>query len=360
MTGRLRPRSAHATLPADAIPSQGRNDDQSGIALLIVLLTITLLTIVVIEFTDFTQVETHLAFSARNALQATYLARSGVNVAEALVIVDQQITPGNDSLQDVWAKPFPPLPIGDGTVAFRVRDEARFLNLNDMFSKDGYKLDDKVEVFTRLFTVLGIDQRILMAIVDWIDSNQDPEVTPPGAEQPYYLGLTPPQNVRNGPLLTLRELLLVRGVTPTVLARLESFVTVLPPYGLRVNINTAPAEVLYALSEGMLADPGVVDRLIASRDTEAFTSVSQTSLAAVTGLPDALLTNAAFLRPDSNYFRIEAVGEINDVRRGIVELVKRDGKRLTRVTWTPSSATLALTSQLPSDFLATLPLLGDH
>ena len=38
-----------------------------------------------IEFTDTAQVETHLALSARNALQATYLARSGVNVAEALV-----------------------------------------------------------------------------------------------------------------------------------------------------------------------------------------------------------------------------------------------------------------------------------
>ena len=71
--------------------------------------------------------------------------------------------------------------------------------------------------------------------------------------------------MRNGPLLTLRELLLVRGVTPTVLARLEGFVTVLPPANeLRVNINTAPAEVLYALSDGMLADPGVVDRLIAT------------------------------------------------------------------------------------------------
>jgi len=99
-----------------------------------------------------------------------------------------------------------------------------------------------------------------------------------------------------------------------------------------VNINTAPAEVLYALSDGMLADPGVVDRLIASRETEAFSSVAQNALAAVTGLPEALSPNAEFVRPDSDYFRIEAVGEINDVRRGIVELVKRTGKRLVRVT----------------------------
>ena len=354
-----RPPRSYPTLPAADDPSPRHEPGDSGIALLIVLLSITLLTIVVIEFTDSAQVETHLALSARNALQATYLARSGVNVAEALVIADAQISPGNDSLQDLWARPFPPLPIGDGTVAFRVRDEARFLNLNDMVSAGSLR-PERVEVFRRLFTMLGIDTRILMAIVDWIDADQNPSVTPPGAEQPYYLGLTPPPIVRNGPLLTLRELLLVRGVTPILLARLEGFVTVLPPDRLRVNINTAPAEVLYALSDGMLADPGVVDRLIASRETEAFSSVAQNALAAVTGLPQGLSPNAEFVRPDSDYFRIEAVGEINDVRRGIVELVKRTGKRLVRVTWTPSSSTLALTSQPPSDFLATLPLLGDR
>jgi type II secretory pathway component PulK len=143
------------------------------------------------------------------------------------------------------------------------------------------------------------------------------------------------------------------------LARLEGFVTVLPPDRLRVNINTAPAEVLYALSDGMLADPGVVDRLIASRDTEVFGSLPS-ELKDVTGLPEALGDSAEFLSTSSLYFRIEAVGEINDVRRGIVELVLRENKRLKRITWTPSSATLALTSQPPSDFLATLPLLGEH
>jgi general secretion pathway protein K len=339
--------------------------DDRGIALLIVLLAITLLTIVVIEFTDAAQVETHLALSARNALQATYLARSGVNVAEALVIVDAQLSPGHDSAQDFWARPYPPLPIGDGTVAFRVRDEARFLNLNDMFAKDGSRIQRNVEVFRRLFNVLGVDPRILMAIIDWIDADSNPEVTPAGAEQPYYLGLMPPPIVRNGPLLTLRELALVRGVTPTVLARLEGFVTVLPvTKGLRVNVNTAPAEVLYALSDGMLADPGVVDRVIASRDNEPFTAPSE-ALENVTGLREALTSggedNSGLLDSNSNYFRIESVGEINDVRRGIIEVVGRTstGRNVTRLTWTPSTTTLALTSQPPSDFLATLPIFGD-
>ncbi len=342
----------------EAAPIAGGREQEAGFALLVVLLAITLLTIVVIEFTDTAQVETHLALSARNALQATYLARSGVNVAEALVSLDGQISPGNDSELDYWARPFPPLPIGDGSVAFRTRDEARFLNLNDIVSA-GTIRPERVAVFRRLFKVLGVDERILMAAVDWIDSDSAASVTPPGAEQPYYLGLTTPVIVRNGPLLTLRELLLVRGVTPTILARLERFVTVLPnSKELHVNINTAPAEVLYALSEGMLAEPGIANRLIADRATAPFDAPSE-ALKSVTGLSEALGDGRELIDTDSPYFRIEAVGEIGDVRRGIVEVVRRDSKRLQRVTWTPSSTTLALTSQPPSDFLATLPLLGD-
>lgn len=335
-----------------------RNDGESGVALLVVLLAITLLTIVVIEFTETAQVETHLAFSARNALQANYLARSGVNVAEALVLVDAQIGGGGDSLQDVWARPFPPLPIGDGTVAFRVRDEARFLNLNDMISA-GTLRPERVDVFRRLFTILGIDPRILMAIIDWIDRDETPIPTPLGAEQTSYFGLEPPVYVRNGPLLTLRELLLVRGVTPTILARLADFVTVLPPANeLKVNVNTAAPEILYSLSPDTLGDRGVIDVLLRDRATAPLTSMGE--IKAVTGLEQALGEHGReFVDFDSSYFRIEAVGEIDEVRRGIVELVKRDGKRIARVSWTPLGTTLALTSQPPSDFLATLPLLGD-
>ena len=335
--------------------STGRED---GIALLVVLLTITLLTVVVVEFTYSSQVEIHLALSGRNALQATYLARSGVNIAEAILIRDAQMNP-TDSEQDLWARPLPPLPVGDGTVALRVRDEARALNVNDMLSS-GVLRPERHLVFERLFDLLGIDKSILAAIVDWIDADQEPWVSPAGAEQPYYFGLTPPVEVRNGPLVTLRELLLVRGITPSLLARLDGFATVLPPGGrLRVNVNTAPPEVLYALSEALAAEPGIVDRLIAARREKPFSSPSE--LRDIPGLAEALGSGLDdFIDTKSAYFRIEAVGAVNDVARGILTTVKREtlGRRITRLSWTPTTANLSLTSQPPSDFLDALPPLG--
>ncbi len=351
--------SVQAMRSGSGFPNRG---GERGIALLIVLLTITLLTIIVVEFTQSAQVETHFALSTRNGLQAIYLARSGMNVAEALLVLDKQLNP-TDSDDDIWARPMPPLPVGDGTAALRVQDEGRRLNLNAMVQK-GWQVPQRRRVFERLFDVLGADKRVLAAIGDWLDADGDPSSDPPGAEQPYYLGLTPPIVVRNGPMLTMRELLQVRGVTPRLFARLQEFVTVLPNDDLKVNVNTAPAEVLYALSDGLLADPGVVDRLIATRREKPFSSPTNLTNDVVPGWPRAFQlggVNATDIDTKSVFFRIEAAGQVNDVTRGIVALVQRgEGlrPRLTRVTWAPSTADLSLTSQSPSDFLESLPPLG--
>ena len=49
------------------------------------------------------------------------------------------------------------------------------------------------------------------AIVDWLDMDSSPR--PYGAEDDYYTALSPPYHCKNGPLDSLEELLLVRGVT---------------------------------------------------------------------------------------------------------------------------------------------------
>ena len=53
---------------------------------------------------------------------------------------------------------------------------------------------------------------VAAAIVDWRDD--DSTVTPGGAEAEYYASLQPPYLPRNAPFQTLRELLMVRGVSP--------------------------------------------------------------------------------------------------------------------------------------------------
>lgn len=61
----------------------------------------------------------------------------------------------------------------------------------------------------------GMTEEIADAILDYLDEDDEPREF--GAEVDYYSGLDPPYRPKNGPLETVEELLLVRGVTPQLL-----------------------------------------------------------------------------------------------------------------------------------------------
>jgi general secretion pathway protein K len=339
---------------------------ESGVALLVVLLAITLLTVVVVEFTDSSQVETHLALGGRNALQAYYLARSGVNAAEDILMLDAMTDQGKhvDSDDDFWARPLPPWPIGDGTVVLQITDEARRLDVNAL-SEGENRLARKV--FRNLFGNLRLDQALLSAVIDWLDADDNPghpdrehlAPWPLGAEWPFYRGQTPPVRPPNGPVHSVRDLLGVRGMTPEKLAQLEPFVTALPVESgstLRVNINTAPAQVLLALDPELTE--AVVRQLIEARSQQRFTNADDVPMA-VRGFAGAIWNRiSSHVRVDSDYFRIQTVGTVGGIARGLTVVVKRDGSRITRVRWTPNTVPATLTSQRPSDLVEALPPLG--
>lgn len=66
----------------------------------------------------------------------------------------------------------------------------------------------------------GMTQDTAEAILDWIDKDDQPREY--GAESEYYSTLPTPYRPANGPLHSVEELLLVRGVTPTLLFGMDS------------------------------------------------------------------------------------------------------------------------------------------
>ena len=61
----------------------------------------------------------------------------------------------------------------------------------------------------------GMTEDVADAILDWLDADDEPREL--GCEIEYYSGLSPAYAPKNGPLDTVEELLLVRGVTPQLL-----------------------------------------------------------------------------------------------------------------------------------------------
>lgn len=337
-----------------------------GVALLVVLLAVTLLTIVVVEFTYSTQIDEHIAMSGRNGLQAHYLARSAINLAKMVLDLDTKldVASGADSAHDLWAKEVPPFPLGGGTAAFAIEDERGKINLNDVLSGSGSgDLNQRrTLILERLFSILGVEREVLEAILDWLDPDDEPRTAIGGAELPYYLSLDPPLRPRNGALLTFSELLLVRGVSPALLERLSRFVTVLP--GLpsqapRVNVNTAPPEVLFALGGKMMHSPALVSRIVEARRRKAIGSWRE--LLDIAGDAKAIGEIQQLARFDSDCFTITALGSVAGTAKGVRETVVRKkgglaGTSFTTLSWRPALAT-SLTRAQRSDFLAALATL---
>jgi general secretion pathway protein K len=177
--------------------------------------------------------------------------RSAVQAARAVLqqdhLRDKQTGQMYDSTTDLWAFPITKYAIGDGVMTAQIEDERSKLNLNDLATAgDPNSKKTKVLRVKRLFALLQLNPDLVDAIVDWVDADDIPEAA--GAESVYYQSLRPSYRAANAPLQTVRELRLVKGMTPEIVDKLLQYVTVYPQDGeSRININTADLLVLQAL-----------------------------------------------------------------------------------------------------------------
>lgn len=93
-----------------------------------------------------------------------------------------------------------------------LEDESARLNLNTLLIADDTQPGAGR---TLLMALPGMTEDVADAILDWMDP--DTEARDYGAESDHYSGLSPPYAAKDGPLETVEELLLVRGVTPELL-----------------------------------------------------------------------------------------------------------------------------------------------
>jgi general secretion pathway protein K len=289
--------------------------NERGVALLAVLMGIALMTLIVVDFAMSAGIGFVSAANQANELRSYYLARSAVNVGLARLAQDTRLdaraqTPF-DSLEDAWAIQFPPIPVDGGVVAMSIVDETSKLSVNALVDNSGKINQPAIQRMTRLFAILGINPDVLAAIVDWIDA--DNIESPGGAESDYYLGLRPPYQPRNGPMPTIGDLKMVKGINEAAFNRLRPFLTVMPD--TQVNANTARAEVLASLADETMEDPKIVQAIIAARAARPFENVTDVANLPEIGTIGTKLTQAITTR--SQYFTITGVGTFAGARKMI-------------------------------------------
>ena len=308
---------------------------ERGVALLAVLLGIALMTLIVVDFAMTSGLGFVSAANQANELRATYLARSGINVGLGLLAADARTdaqtlttTPGSgaiDTLSDVWAVPFPPMPLAGGTVSLSIVDDDRKINLNAMVS-NGQLNQTAILKVQRLFTILDVNIDLVQAIVDWITPGGGAN----GGGGDYYMGLKPPYQPRFGPMPTIGDLQMIKGFNEAIFNRVAPFVTVMPV--VSVNANTAPPQVLASLEPELMEDQKIVEEIIEARAIRPFSAATD-----ILNLPDIGAVGQRLSRDvdmRSQFFTINGTGTYAGARKIITANFQRQSNGIgTLASW---------------------------
>jgi general secretion pathway protein K len=205
---------------------------QRGIALVIVLWTIALLSVMAAGFAMSMRTQTRLTHNQVASAQAKAVAEAGVQraILEFLKPDQEQLWKADGSYQR-WD-------LAGAAAYVSVLDESGKVDLNT--AQD--------ELLRGLLRVVGVEDEALDTVVDSIQDWKDPDdlQRANGAEQVQYEGAGLRYGPKNAPFESVEELQQVLHVTPALYRRLYPFVTV---HSQQPGINplVAPREVLLAV-----------------------------------------------------------------------------------------------------------------
>ncbi|MBX3746730.1 MAG: helix-hairpin-helix domain-containing protein [Verrucomicrobiae bacterium] len=279
---------------------------------------LALLSLVVISILHTSRLDLTVSRHHADRIQAHYLALAGLEKAKALLYHDtrertRSAQNHTGRLYDDSAQ-FRDVPLGRGRfrilraafpeegggTVFGIADEERHLNANTASAEEWSRLPD-------------MPPDIVAAILDWRDP--DDTVTPGGAEVEHYASLRPPRLPRNGPFLTVRELLMVRGVTAqALLGDDRQFNGLLEPLGAAsdepLDSRTYPGLADLGWAGWLTVDSGVTDRDATGQERISLQSAEESQL---TDLPGITADIARAIVAYRNQNRFSSLDQLLDV-----------------------------------------------
>jgi len=258
-------------------------------------------------------------------VQAEELVSAGGDWARAMLFDDRRQSGDIDHAGEPWALRLPPMPFENGELGGRIEDQQGLFNLDNLV-RNG-KLDPVQYVrFQRLLSMLGLPAQLADTLADWVDADDVPQPAG-GAEDAYYAALSHPCLAANRPLVDLDELALVRGFDADARARLAPFVTVLPGT-TALNVNTAPAEVLAAVVDGLSLESART--LVARRDGGFYRNKADF----LSQLGRDATVPASDIRVGSDYFLVSVRVTYGKAQaRGQLLLARTDPTRWPDIVW---------------------------
>jgi|GEM_PF-4359673 len=394
-----------------------RQASKKGIALLMVMGALMIIAIVGIELTQRSQLAKHAVVGRRDSAKALELAKAAVRWSLFRLQLDQQldaipVIPGTnfggakDDLSEVqWTFPMTyPLPVGlttareddlkddmsreevasadslGGSFVTSITDVSAKINLNDVgvAGPQGSKVisgpakvllyllsSPRFKKYFQYDAAQNINQ-IVFNIDDWTDSDTQVNNLGGGAEDQEYPLEDSAYGIKNGKFYTLSEAKMISKMGLELFEELKPFITVYPfdaslprvsstplnPKG-KININTAPVEILAALISPQAltsnrerlscaqkiaqARGGLAFRSISAGGTEPnfYTFLQQQCAAPPPNEKPPFIEPQVMrvLSVSSDVFEIEAVGISGNIEKTISAVVLRSSDGVKILYW---------------------------
>ncbi|MBI3353671.1 MAG: general secretion pathway protein GspK [Nitrospirae bacterium] len=265
-----------------------KRSDEKGVALIITLLVVTLLTALIVEFAYSARVNLSAAGNFRDKQKAYYLAKSGVNFIGGMLKDNASKSKADDIDQML-----PPVTVGDGIVSLKAFDESAKINIKDVKPTNKTaraRLD-------RLFEIKGIGAYLLDGIFE---------------RESYSL---------------VSELRLARGMTDEVYDKIENHLTVYGDGTGKININTADKIVLQSLN----ISEYTIQKIIEYRQKNRFKDAADLKNNVV-DISDAVIQSD--IKFESNHYSVISTGTVNEVDSTIETVLwRKSGAEITRLYW---------------------------
>ncbi|HOW80556.1 MAG: general secretion pathway protein GspK [Verrucomicrobia bacterium] len=341
-----------------------------GIAMVIVMISIMVLSVLAAGFAFSMKVETKLARNANSEADLEWLGRSGVEYAR-WVLGNSLLNPQQpyDSLDQPWATGYGILgptnnPIGEVQKTIELGRGSFTWTITDLERKFNINSPEPVlqQILPQALNLMGVSPgestALINSILDWTDRDDQTHVE--GAESRYYESSDPPYFAKNGPIDDMAELLFVKGMTPEIYYGLSStnyqpsyysqqrnrFVRGRSPMptvavGLtdlftpistgRVNVNTAPVEVLMVLpGVNEIIANAIHSRAMEPSDISGLTGPFRT-VDQLRSLPDVPLELVRLIQPfcdvRSKTFQVQIDADVGGYKRTFFAILGRNNQR---------------------------------
>jgi general secretion pathway protein K len=299
--------------------------DDKGIALVLTLLAVAIITAMVVEFSYDVYVSTSSLYNWQNAQELSLTARSAVRLGARLVsemIATDNYNPGVFEMSQKI--PFSDV---DGTISLKIDDENGKFNLKTLVNQNGTLNRDAYDSLVRLLTALQLKPELADRIVYWINPLLEPELR--SSEHPS----------KGADLDSIDELLLVPGMDSKSYERLRPYVTI---YGNgSININGADIPVLLSLSSSI--DEGMAQNIIRYRKDTPFMKTTDilkvmgfdnaVGISLGTGFTNMKGTSPALICTQGTAFRIIGTAQSGKLKRIVDSVIDISGGGKTVLYW---------------------------